>query len=102
MSLEEDYKAIVEAVKTTEMGASNDEKLIAYGLFKQVEVGDINTERPGMLDFTGKAKWDAWQSRKGMGKEEAMKKYCTEVGAQFVKYEKPCPVDMTKYPKDPA
>lgn len=23
------------------------------------------TERPGMLDFTGKAKWDAWNAKKG-------------------------------------
>jgi len=24
-----------------------------------------STERPGMLDFTGKAKWDAWNGKKG-------------------------------------
>ncbi len=28
-----------------------------------------------MLDFKGKSKWEAWTSRKGMGKEEAMKAY---------------------------
>ena len=28
-----------------------------------------------MLDLTGKAKWDAWNSVKGMSKEEAMTKY---------------------------
>ena len=32
---------------------SNDQKLVVYGLFKQSTVGDVNTERPGMLDFTG-------------------------------------------------
>ena len=26
----------------------------------------IFTERPGMLDFTGKAKWDAWNGKKGV------------------------------------
>ena len=30
-----------------------------YALYKQATVGDINTERPGMLDFKGKAKWDS-------------------------------------------
>lgn len=29
-------------------------------------LGAIATaERPGMLDFKGKAKWDAWESRQG-------------------------------------
>jgi len=28
-----------------------------------------------LLDFTGKAKWDAWKERKGTSKEEAWKKY---------------------------
>ena len=44
----------------------NDKKSDIYGLFKQSTVGDINTERPGMLDFKGKAKWDAWSSKKGI------------------------------------
>lgn len=26
-------------------------------------------DRPGMLDFKGKAKWDAWNSRKGKKKD---------------------------------
>ena len=30
-----------------------------YALFKQANVGDVNTARPGMMDFKGKAKWDA-------------------------------------------
>ena len=28
-----------------------------------------------MLDFTGKAKWDAWAEVKGTSKEDAWKKY---------------------------
>ena len=31
--------------------------------------------RPGMLDFKGKAKWDAWEGKKGMGQNEAKEKY---------------------------
>ncbi|KAF8666659.1 Acyl CoA binding protein [Rhizoctonia solani] len=38
-------------------------------------IGDVNTERPGLLDFTGKAKWDAWNSVKGTPKEDAQKEY---------------------------
>ena len=43
--------------------------------FKQATVGDNNTEEPGMFDFTGKAKWDAWTSKNGMSSEEAEKEY---------------------------
>lgn len=31
----------------------------------QANVGDCNTDKPGMLDFTGKAKWEAWNALKG-------------------------------------
>ena len=52
-----------------------DKKSDIYGLFKQATVGDINTERPGMLDFKGKAKWDAWNSKKGISQDEAKQAY---------------------------
>ena len=34
----------------------------------QASEGDCNTARPGMLDLKGKAKWDSWNSKKGMTK----------------------------------
>ena len=34
-------------------------------VFLQASVGDCNTDRPGMMDFKGKAKWDAWNGKKG-------------------------------------
>jgi diazepam-binding inhibitor (GABA receptor modulator, acyl-CoA-binding protein) len=73
--------------------ASNEDLLAVYGLYKQATVGDVNTgactaqphararasltrardvgvctraDRPGMFDLKGKAKWDAWNSRKGV------------------------------------
>ncbi|KAH9481304.1 Acyl-CoA-binding protein [Psilocybe cubensis] len=54
---------------------TQDDQLFFYKYFKQAKVGDNTTTRPGMLDFTGKAKWDAWTSVKGTTKEEAYKKY---------------------------
>ncbi|KAM9323642.1 LOW QUALITY PROTEIN: acyl-CoA-binding protein-like [Pholidichthys leucotaenia] len=42
---------------------TDEEMLLVYSLFKQATVGDVNTARPGMLDFTGKAKWDAWEKQ---------------------------------------
>jgi len=54
---------------------SNEELLELYKYYKQASVGDCNTDRPGMLDFKGKAKWDAWNGLKGTSKEDAMTKY---------------------------
>ncbi|TIA85250.1 hypothetical protein E3P99_04035 [Wallemia hederae] len=54
---------------------STDEKLRFYALYKQANEGDVKTARPGMMDFTGKAKWDAYKAVEGMSKEEAASKY---------------------------
>ena len=49
----------------------DDKKLELYSLFKQGSEGDVTTARPGMLDFKGKAKWDAWKARESQPKEAA-------------------------------
>lgn len=54
---------------------SDDKKLEIYSLYKQGLIGDVNTQRPGMLDFKGKAKWDAWSGKKGISQEDAQKQY---------------------------
>ena len=54
---------------------SNEEKLDLYKYFKQATVGDVNTNRPGLLNLKGKAKWDAWNSVKGTSKEDAQAAY---------------------------
>lgn len=35
--------------------------------------------RPGMLDLKGKAKWDAWNGKKGLSKDDAMTAYVAKV-----------------------
>ncbi|KAG6813962.1 hypothetical protein H0H92_005217 [Tricholoma furcatifolium] len=54
---------------------STDDQLYFYRYYKQASIGDVNTERPGMFDFTGKAKWDAWNEVKGTSKEDAYTAY---------------------------
>lgn len=49
-------------LQTLKTSPGNEAKLKLYGLFKQATVGTVNTKRPGMTDFVGKAKWDAWNS----------------------------------------
>ncbi|XP_014665776.1 PREDICTED: acyl-CoA-binding protein-like [Priapulus caudatus] len=65
----------------------NDQQLLEiYGLFKQATVGDVNTERPGMLDFKGKAKWDIWEGKKGTATGEAEQKYISAVQGLIEQY----------------
>ncbi|KAJ8603296.1 hypothetical protein CTAYLR_006970 [Chrysophaeum taylorii] len=76
-------------VKTWSTGGkktTNEEKLTCYGLFKQATVGDVNTARPGMLNFVERSKWDSWKSREGLSKEGAMTAYIKEIDAQYAKY----------------
>ena len=62
-------------VKNLASKPTDEQMLQVYALFKQAQVGDCNTDRPGMLDMKGKAKWDAWDGKKGMAKETAESEY---------------------------
>lgn len=46
-----------------------------YALFKQATMGDVQGERPGALDFKGRAKYDAWAAAKGLSPEAARTAY---------------------------
>jgi diazepam-binding inhibitor (GABA receptor modulator, acyl-CoA-binding protein) len=61
-------------------GLGNDTLLELYALYKQATSGDVSGSRPGMLDLKGRAKFDAWARRKGMGKDAAMQAYIDLVG----------------------
>ncbi|MFH4982712.1 hypothetical protein AB6A40_009421 [Gnathostoma spinigerum] len=50
-------------------------KLKIYALFKQATAGNVTGKRPGVIDFVGRAKFDAWKSLEGMSQEDAQKKY---------------------------
>uniref|UniRef100_A0AAX7T5D4 Acyl-CoA-binding protein n=1 Tax=Astatotilapia calliptera TaxID=8154 RepID=A0AAX7T5D4_ASTCA len=73
-------------VKQLKAKPTDEEMLQIYSLFKQATVGDVNTARPGMFDFTGKAKWDAWEKQKGKSNENAMNEYISLVEELKQKY----------------
>merc|ERR1712107_748296 len=76
MALEATFKETAESFsKEINQTLTNDDLKEVYGLYKQGSEVDCNTTRPGMLDLKGKAKWDSWDSKKGMTKEDAMKQY---------------------------
>jgi len=78
--MSEAFLKAADEVKTLTHGTDED-KLEVYKWYKQVTVGDCNTVRPGALDFTGKAKWDAWNGVKGTSKDEAEAKYIAKVNS---------------------
>jgi len=63
--------------EVTELSEAPDNlaKLQLYALFKQSTSGDVQGDRPGMLDFVGRAKYDAWVEHKGKSPEQAMNDY---------------------------
>lgn len=81
-----EFDKAAEEVKHLKTKPADEEMLFIYSHYKQATVGDINTERPGMLDFKGKAKWDAWNELKGTSKEDAMKAYIDKVEELKKKY----------------
>ena len=46
-----------------------------YALYKQATVGDVLGKRPGLGDFAGRAKHDAWAKVQGTSKDAAMESY---------------------------
>ena len=50
-------------------------KLKLYALYKQSSTGDCTGSRPGMMDFVGRAKYDAWKELEGKTQDEAKQLY---------------------------
>ncbi|MCL4811816.1 MAG: acyl-CoA-binding protein [Vicinamibacteraceae bacterium] len=69
------FEAAAAASKTLPSRPDNEALLRLYALYKQATVGDVSGERPGGLDFVGRAKYDAWAGLKGLTRDEAMRDY---------------------------
>lgn len=80
------FQKAADSVKKLKSRPTDEELLQLYGLFKQSTEGDVNTSRPGLLDLKGKAKWDAWNERKGMAQEEAKLAYIARVNQLIEQY----------------
>jgi len=79
MALQDDFQSAVGRSKELTQRPSNEQLLALYALFKQATEGDVTGERPGGFDFKAIAKFDAWTSRKGLGKDQAMQEYTSLV-----------------------
>jgi diazepam-binding inhibitor (GABA receptor modulator, acyl-CoA-binding protein) len=74
-SLSDKFQAAKDSVEKLSKRPTNDQLLDLYGLYKQATEGDATGSRPGMLDLKGRAKFDSWAGKKGLSKDDAMKKY---------------------------
>ncbi len=69
------FAAAAEASKQLPEKPDNADLLKLYALYKQGTVGDATGDRPGMMDFVGRAKYDAWAEVSGMGQDDAQQAY---------------------------
>lgn len=81
--LEEKFEAAKKKVLELPEKPSNEKMLELYALNKQATIGDINADKPAMFDFVAAAKYNAWDAKKGMSREEAQQKYIDAVHALF-------------------
>merc|ERR1712168_1333771 len=86
ITMSEEFNKAAADVEDLKEKPNNDELGKLYGLYKQVTCGDNDTACPGMLDFTGKAKWNAWNANKGKSKEECETAYIELVNELIGKY----------------
>jgi diazepam-binding inhibitor (GABA receptor modulating acyl-CoA-binding protein) len=77
------FEQAAEKIKGAEIKNDTD-KLDVYKYYKQATVGDVNIPRPGMFSPKDRAKWDAWNSVKGLATADAKAKY-VEVCKKFIK-----------------
>jgi diazepam-binding inhibitor (GABA receptor modulating acyl-CoA-binding protein) len=68
------------AEKSLPQRPDNNTMLQLYALFKQGSSGDVSGNKPGMFDFVGVAKYDAWERLKGLASDDAKNQYIDLVG----------------------
>ena len=80
MTLQDEFEAAVKRVNGLAAAPATSVQLELYGLYKQASAGDVTGSRPGMMDARGRAKSDAWASRRGMSRDDAMRAYIARAG----------------------
>ncbi len=73
--LQAQFETATQEVQKLPKKPGNDVLLKLYAYYKQATVGDVSGSRPGMTDFAGRAKYDAWSRLKGTDRAQAMQAY---------------------------
>lgn len=69
------FEQAANAAKSLPERPDNDTLLQLYALYKQGAVGDVSGAKPGLFDFVGLAKYEAWEKLAGMQQSDAQEKY---------------------------
>ena len=80
---ETDFIACAEKLKTVGGNLANLHKLYFYARYKQATCGNCTSKRPGLLEFEGRKKWEAWTSVANLTTEEAQKDYIDKFNHLF-------------------
>ena len=78
METASEFEEVIKKLKDMNMDILNindNVRLDFYKYYKQSTVGDCNISEPYTLFYKSHAKWEVWNSIKGMPTEDAMKKY---------------------------
>jgi len=73
--IEQQFAAAQKDVQGLAERPDSETLLELYSLYKQATDGDVSGSKPSAFDFKARAKYDAWEARKGMGKHAAMQAY---------------------------
>ena len=73
--LEKSFESAQATSRKLRTKPDNETLLELYSYFKQATEGDVTGDRPGAFDFVARAKYDAWEARKGVRKDAAMRGY---------------------------
>jgi len=73
--LDDRFAEAASQVKQLPGKPDNADLLRLYALYKQASGGDVTGERPGVMDFVGRAKYHAWEDLHGISQEDAMQSY---------------------------
>jgi len=89
MSVEDKFKKAVWLIRNgpPTAGTDNETRLSYYKYYKQATEGDNTQAKPWAIQLEASAKWNAWESVKGMSKEDAMKAYVELLASQDPNWE---------------
>ena len=87
MVVRTDFDTLANKVKNLKIKVPQKVKLTLYGLYKQVKEGPCpeELERPSVIQFEERAKYDSWKSFKALTPDEAMKQYADVAKELFKK-----------------
>ena len=77
--LKSQFEKAMEDVKGLSARPADNDMLSLYALYKQASSGDVSGDAPGMFDFVGKAKHEAWSELTGLSSDDAMTQYIEKV-----------------------